>query len=361
MIGFFRKGFTMKKGFVLAVIVALLVMFSITSAQDNESLIDFDSTLTISDAGIILPVNSDWVNTQSNGLHLAANQDDLDAVTDDSARTMAEDVTVYFLLFEKSEIEADERTSVDDIADTVLSVLAEDAEEQERFSFGVLSRRAVVSVVGNSDDTAAFYAVWTQDENVVLLRLTAPDIDTLGEYGFTFGMMLGGISAMDAEDLERRPSEITGFDTPTVIRIPDGWSINDRDEILAVYEFESDIDIIVDESNEPLEGSAFSAVVTSPDEFNISERDDLADIIGAIEDANIIEEFTVEGEYNVGGFSGLGISGEFPNGRGVFIVFAFDFDNDAAYVYIFSSTSSRALRNMMPTFLMMLKSVQVEA
>jgi hypothetical protein len=128
-----------------------------------------------------------------------------------------------------------------------------------------------------------------------------------------------------------------------------------------VYEFESDIDIIVDESNEPLEGSAFSAVVTSPDEFNISERDDLADIIGAIEDANIIEEFTVEGEYNVGGFSGLGISGEFPNGRGVFIVFAFDFDNDAAYVYIFSSTSSRALRNMMPTFLMMLKSVQVEA
>jgi hypothetical protein len=297
---------------------------------------------------------------QSNGLHLASNQDDLDAVTDDSARTVAEDVTIYFLLFEKSEIDADERTSVDDITDTVVGTLAEDAEELERFSFGVLARRAVVSVVTNSDDTAAFYAVWTQDENVVLLRLTAPDIEILGEYSFTFGVMLGGISAADAQDLERRPSEITGFDN-SVIRIPDGWSINDRDEPFAVYELETDMDIIINEANEPLEGSAFSAVLTSPGEFNIRERDDLTDIIGALEDANIIEDFTVEGEFNVNSFSGVGISGEFPNGRGVFIVFTFDFDNDAAYVYIFSSTSARELRNMMPTFLMMLNSVRIDA
>ena len=224
---------------VLIVLLLLVALPFAAFAQDEELVWDLDSEnyMDVPDLGFQFYYPLDWVYDTSNGIVFAETEDDLAAQIDDDDNTVAEGVTISVRGIPVSALpDLGEEPTLDNIVD--FAVEAGGIIESERIETRVLARRAIGVIGENAQERPGTAFFWLQDGIVVTASVGAPDQETLNGLLYTWGVVLGSISPLNALELSEEPlvDSISNFS----ISYPADWTV-DPNQPSAVYESADDI------------------------------------------------------------------------------------------------------------------------
>lgn len=224
----------MRRIVALVLGLMLLVIPAVVGAQDSKLVFDLDATFTVTDLGFQFKYPKDWVADTSRGIRIAENDADLTAIVDTEESTQAEGYTISLNALTVDNLGMEPDAKLEDIVDTLVSI-AGITETEGRVEVPVLSHRAITIIGTNSGNKPGLASIWLQDGYVVLFNMGAPMLNA--DVGYTWGNILGGITALDAMVMNKEPfapktAEIT-------MRYPEGWFKDEASGTLA--EIEADL------------------------------------------------------------------------------------------------------------------------
>jgi hypothetical protein len=225
------------------VMLALLALPMAAFAQEQETAWELraNNHVNITDLGFRFYYPLGWTLDTSRGIAMVEDEADLEALIDNTGDTNPEGLAIRII-----GLPLDQAPEGADTLDELVDILLELTElnETERVEVPVMGRRSI-SVFGNSATStrAGLLTAWMLPDYVVLAGLSAPDLDTLFDLAYTWGMTIGSIEPLNALELGDEPltAEIAGF----TVQYPDGWLLNEdisEPGAQAIFENEADFE-----------------------------------------------------------------------------------------------------------------------
>src|SRR5436853_879615 len=188
---------------LLVIVLALFVLPFAAHAQDEQPELAWelnaDTYVDVADMGIRFYYPTGWVLDTSRGATIGETQEDVDASLDgdDSTQPTGMVITVGGL---PNTLFADlgDDPSLDDIADFVVE--QSKVTEETRTEAPVMTRRSI-SIIGTNKGRDGVASLWQQGDFVGIASLGLPEGVSIDDVGLTWGVTLGSIAPLGAQDL----------------------------------------------------------------------------------------------------------------------------------------------------------------
>jgi hypothetical protein len=333
-------------------LVAFLALFGAIITQTRAQS-DFapDTLFPLSDFGITVPVPSTWTYRVGDAYYFGADDSAIDAVADNDPNTAPFSPVLMIQAFRLDNL----RLNDDATLDTVFPIVADGLgiQANNETSETAVTGKRVLSAFGQAGGGGAIVSVWLQDQQALALALFTPD-SNVGTYGSAYELTLNNISMTDAEDLDEGVGSAFGFD----MQYPRGWTpLNlEAQGFFGLFENAQDAQAVANGSDE-VQGIVFSVTVRPYSELRLTERTSIADLIALLGNTIGDKDLVYEGDFFVNELAGTGVSGLAQNGRYQILVATLNDETQTLTLYALSAQDERALRQFMPTFLMMMQSI----
>lgn len=226
----------------LAAVFLLLVLVLPGAAFAQEGGLDLSLPFTVNDLGIQFDIPSDFIFEANNDgrIYFAANQDDIDAQSDDDPTTIPQGITITLRVIPVDVIveafpDLGETPTLDALTDLVVTQ-AQLTEIEDRVEIPVLARRSISAIVSDENNRTGFLTMWTQNGLLISMALAVADSDTLSQVAASWGVLIAKVRPTGALELGTNRIEMTDF----TIAAPDGW-FSEADRPNLVYELEDDM------------------------------------------------------------------------------------------------------------------------
>jgi hypothetical protein len=340
----------MKRLALLAVFLLALVVPTVSLAQNNPGPVwDLTQTFTVTDLGFTFKFPKDWVNDTSNGIVLAATQDDIKAFSDDDPKTQPEGAVITINAVQISALKAQVGSdpTLDDLANLV--VKSGDIKETEaRVEIPVMTRRSI-SVIGtsNANGRGGIATIWRQGDFLVIATASAPDMKEMIRLSYSWGQVIGSMSPVDAQPLSDTPLQLQagGFE----VSLPQKW-YQSTDGSNIFYELKDDM------KNNSFKGDVIAVGASALKDIGLTEKSTLNDVV----DYNIkqfgLEEPIRREEFIILGQPALTIRGADKSGQWALVTQVIV--DGKAISLAAAAPDEDKLNQFEPTWIAILKSVQ---
>jgi hypothetical protein len=332
-------------------------------AQDTPSLkIVWDDRYDIPAHTVSLLVNSAWrTNAQNDVYTFAQNQADLEAILDSDPATTAQNTAYRLIVLPLAQIGIDIRQV--SILDMTRQLLNGNLTIEHSLNFSVTGRRAIVATGINTEGRGALTAVWTTREQLFVLAMGVGEGETYEEYGFTFGALLGGIRMLGAQET---PQAINDELYPLDYAIPQTWLYTSypNQRLTRLFANVTDRDLMNSATPNKVFSDNWILIRQVPyADLNFTSATNLVALRVYLQFTLLSPQY--EGEFFVGGETGVGISGAGEQvgfaRDALFTVVTLNAEREIATFYVLHGKDANALQEGLPTFLQILNTVTQRA
>ncbi|MBA3874416.1 MAG: hypothetical protein H0X30_35250 [Anaerolineae bacterium] len=302
----------MKRRLLLGGLMLALVMMvmPVVAAQDSKAVWDLTESIKVTDLGLDIKYPSGWTYqaTDTNGIFIAENKADFDAVMDTDPTTLATGSTIQLIATKIVNLKdaVGEDATLDDVADFVVKSRGV-TEKEKRVDVPVMTRHARVALGEDEAKQGWILAIWQQGEYYMGAFIASPDYTETLRLAYSFGQLLGSINPLDALALSK-DNTMSLDKIESVLNYPDGWFHTDAQPGV-VFELKSDIE------NKASEGLSVHFATLTMADAKLKDDAAVTDVIDAII-ANLgMKEPVTREEFILLGQPAITIRGEIASGQ----------------------------------------------
>jgi hypothetical protein len=339
----------MRRMITLVLLVLLLPVMAV-SAQNSDLKFDLnpETFLNVNDLGFRFFYPEGWIFDNTQGITLVEREADVEPLTDSDDSTNAEGLFMRVLGIPAEGIENFESLTLETAAEDLLRQLGGTATEPFQ-PVSVLARPGLV-VVGTSDDgRAGILTVWKQTHYLVIATLSAPDMDTIIDLAFSWGVVLARVEPIDALPLGK--DVLTAPEAGFTIPFPDGWTVN-PDNPSMVVELESDI------TSSESEGVAVLLGEQTLEDTGLDDDATVEDFAAMAQQGLQMDEPVETSQVSILGQTGIMMKGQDTAGSEDWALLISTIVNEQAVILIAFAPTREMLAAFEPTLIAMLEAVQ---
>ena len=334
---------------LIVFLMLALLLPSAVFAQDSRLKLDLDKDtfLNINDLGFRLYYPKGWTFDNTNGITLVEDPADVAPLIDTDVTTQPTGLAIRVLGIPAETIDGYDDLSLDDAVQQILQTSG--IHETERVEVPVMTRRSISVFGDDPNGRAGIITVWKQPDYLVVAAFTGPDMNTMIDLAYSWGVIIGGIEPVGAMDLGDSTLDVP--DAGLIVGYPDGWVVNPQNPATR-FELKSDL------KGDLPKGLIMGALSRSLKSLKLDADATVDDVIDANPDILSFKEPVKRAEFVILGQPAITLSGQADDGSDLWGLATVFVKNGQAVFLVAAAPTEQALTDFTPTWLAVLHSVQ---